>query len=82
MRIITSDNAHSMMCCTADRTCKGDRCMAWVDRVDTSWRDLHTPNSHSTQVRTHPDPKLSGKGYCGMVSEELLLKLPHRSLTS
>jgi len=52
----TPDEARKRHCCTQDRRCVADNCMAWQEE-------------YTTPAQPHIKRELTGKGYCGHVGK-------------
>lgn len=59
-KVIDSDTAKHFDCCTVDRKCTGDKCMAWVSEPRT------LPPCDQTSAVPTIQPSISS-GYCGML---------------
>jgi len=55
-KIIDSDTASHFDCCSVDRKCTGDKCMAWVSQP------VEADKSDTVDLK----PAVS-RGYCGML---------------
>lgn len=70
MNTIKSDEASNYRCCTIDRACIGEACMAWKKEFVLTPIDTTVPLKH----RRKTDPSNiqyieTGLGYCGMVNK-------------
>ena len=54
------EDAGNYMCCSIDRPCAGDKCMAWR----TEYKEV--PNEMKHRFPRPPEVKPTGRGYCGL----------------
>lgn len=67
MTVCKSEEAGNYKCCTMDKPCDGNNCMAWVRKLKD---DPNAPVQRG--FRNLPMPPIqidSGFGYCGLVAK-------------